>query len=134
MILASEHDPRIIRRLFKRWLGESLSEKYPLPDGATWWAECGSIRWITDDAYYANALRYALANELRTLNEPLRHSSFFSGHTTLIGVPFTSACGKPLAILPVMWKLLVDFARVTAPPKVIPPKATSASMSPVRVL
>jgi hypothetical protein len=60
VILASEHDPRIIRRLLKRWLGEALSEKYPLPDGATWWAECGSIRWIADESYLANAKRYVI--------------------------------------------------------------------------
>jgi REP element-mobilizing transposase RayT len=57
-ILSSQHDPGTIRRLLKRWLGEALSERYSLPDGATWWAECGSIRWITDEHYYSNALRY----------------------------------------------------------------------------
>jgi hypothetical protein len=31
-----------VRRLVKRWLGQALSTNWPLPDGATWWAEEGS--------------------------------------------------------------------------------------------
>ena len=60
-ILHSEHDPETIRRLFKRWLGQELSRRlHALPDGATWWAECGSIRWIfeEDGNYYKNASNY----------------------------------------------------------------------------
>jgi hypothetical protein len=60
-ILLSHHDPETIRRLFKRWLGQELSRVLrPLPQGTTWWAECGSIRWIfeEDGAYYDNATSY----------------------------------------------------------------------------
>lgn len=48
VILTSEHEPKTIRRILKRWLGQSLSEKWPLDEGATWWAECGSIKWLVD--------------------------------------------------------------------------------------
>jgi hypothetical protein len=57
-ILDATFDPETIRRLLKRWLGQSLTERWPLPDGATWWAECGSIRWVDNERYYANATRY----------------------------------------------------------------------------
>jgi hypothetical protein len=60
-ILTSPHDPRTIRRLFKRFLGQALSKRiHPLPNGATWWAECGSIRWIfeEDGNYLDNAIGY----------------------------------------------------------------------------
>jgi len=44
-ILYSPNDSKTIRRLLKRWLGQALSERFDeRPDGATWWAECGSIR------------------------------------------------------------------------------------------
>ncbi|MGD0140842.1 MAG: hypothetical protein ABSD28_18415 [Tepidisphaeraceae bacterium] len=70
VILTSEHDPETIRRLLKRWLGQELSRHYPLPPGATWWAECGSIRWITEEEYYSNALQYVTRQ--RATKEPGR--------------------------------------------------------------
>ena len=66
-ILFSRNDPETIRRLFKRWLGQRLFDLFkggtgcPQPgSGATWWAECGSIRWIfqEDGTYYQNAFDY----------------------------------------------------------------------------
>ena len=57
-ILDSPFDPDTIRRLLKRWLGQALSERWALPDGATWWAECGSIKWIDNERYFDNATRY----------------------------------------------------------------------------
>ena len=56
-ILSSPHDPETIRRLLKRYLGQELSAHW-LPDGATWWAESGSIKWICDDRYFTNAFTY----------------------------------------------------------------------------
>jgi REP element-mobilizing transposase RayT len=58
VILSSQHDPEGIRRMLKRWLGQELSKIRPLPSGATWWAECGSIRWIMDEQYFNRALNY----------------------------------------------------------------------------
>ncbi|MEA2734071.1 MAG: hypothetical protein QOE14_522 [Humisphaera sp.] len=60
-IITSRNDPETIRRLFKRWLGQELFRQLrTLPQGATWWAECGSIRWIfeEDGDYFENATRY----------------------------------------------------------------------------
>ena len=51
----------------KRWLGQELTQRLkgepgcPQPGtNATWWAECGSIRWIfeEDSPYYDNAIAY----------------------------------------------------------------------------
>jgi hypothetical protein len=58
VILASEHNPETIRRLLKRWLSQELSSRKPLPDGAVWWAECGSIKWIDSERYLKNATKY----------------------------------------------------------------------------
>jgi REP element-mobilizing transposase RayT len=58
VILTSEHEPKTIRRILKRWLGQSMSERWPLAEGATWWAECGSIKWLIDAPYFANATGY----------------------------------------------------------------------------
>jgi REP element-mobilizing transposase RayT len=64
-IVKSNTDPEVIRRLLKRWSGQMLMKRYqgepgcPQPGtGATWWAESGSIKWIGDQRYYANAVRY----------------------------------------------------------------------------
>jgi REP element-mobilizing transposase RayT len=46
------------RRLLKRWLGEAFSQKWPLPEGATWWAEEGSNIAIKDEGYLSNAFQY----------------------------------------------------------------------------
>ena len=83
-ILTSPHDPETIRRLFKRWLGQELSRVLtrepgcPQPGtGATWWAECGSIRWIfeEDGPYYDNAIAY-VTRQRATIDaaEPRRSS------------------------------------------------------------
>ncbi len=57
-VLSSPNDPETIRRLLKRWLGQAMSEQFGLEKGRTWWAECGSIRWIDNERYFANAANY----------------------------------------------------------------------------
>ena len=48
--LFSRNDPETIRRLFKRGLGQELVWHFgALPADATFWAECGSIRWIFEE-------------------------------------------------------------------------------------
>lgn len=58
VVLRSTFDPEVIRRLLKRWVGEALSEKWPQEPGRTWWAEGGSIKWVMDRPYLANATGY----------------------------------------------------------------------------
>jgi REP element-mobilizing transposase RayT len=59
-VLTSEQNPETIRRLLKRWIGQALTERWPRgrDESPLWWAECGSIRWIADDDYLANATGY----------------------------------------------------------------------------
>jgi len=61
-ILYSPNDPKTIQRILKRGLGQALSERSDgnLPEGASWWAECGSIRWIFEEEgnYLKNATDY----------------------------------------------------------------------------
>lgn len=47
-----------VRRLLKRWLGESLSRLSPLPPKATWWAEEGSNIAVKDERYLSNVYSY----------------------------------------------------------------------------
>lgn len=47
-----------IRKWFKRWLGEELSARWPLPEGQPWWADGGSVKWVWDQQYFDNAVAY----------------------------------------------------------------------------
>jgi len=47
-----------VRRLVKRWLGQALSECWPIPEGASWWAEEGSNIAIHNEPYLNNAFGY----------------------------------------------------------------------------
>ena len=58
LIVASETDPQTIRQMFKRWLGQEMGGRWPLPDGATWWAESGSVRWLMEQPYFMAACDY----------------------------------------------------------------------------
>jgi hypothetical protein len=58
VILNSPNNPETIRQLLKRWLGQEFTKKYQLTNLGTWWAECGSIRWINDEAYLRAATKY----------------------------------------------------------------------------
>ncbi len=57
-LLTTTADAKTVRRLLKRWLGQALSERWPLPADATWWAEGGSIKWIWDEQYFENVFPY----------------------------------------------------------------------------
>ena len=58
VLLSATTDSKAVRRWFKRWLGESLSQRWKLPDGATWWAECGSIKWVWTQEYFDHVFEY----------------------------------------------------------------------------
>lgn len=47
-----------VRRLVKRWLGQALSDRWPLQTGATWWAEEGSNKAIDNESYLNNCFLY----------------------------------------------------------------------------
>ncbi|HUQ69889.1 MAG TPA: hypothetical protein VM165_10220 [Planctomycetaceae bacterium] len=56
--LTGDAEGKRIRNWFKRWLGEALSEKWPLLPEQTWWAEDGSVKWIFDEANFKNVVSY----------------------------------------------------------------------------
>jgi REP element-mobilizing transposase RayT len=56
-VISEVHGEKV-RRLVKRWLGQSLSERWPLSVDATWWAEEGSNIAINDDRYLNNCFAY----------------------------------------------------------------------------
>ena len=58
ILLTGDADGDAVRKWFKRWLGEALSSRWTLPQGATWWAECGSVKWVWDDDYFARVFDY----------------------------------------------------------------------------
>ena len=45
-------------RLLKRGLGQELSQRWPPPEGATWWAEEGSNIAVKDERYLNNCFKY----------------------------------------------------------------------------
>ncbi|MBI1369708.1 MAG: hypothetical protein GC162_13765 [Planctomycetes bacterium] len=49
---------KTIRTLLKRRLGVELSKRWPRAAGASWWAECGSIKWVWDPTYFENVYEY----------------------------------------------------------------------------
>lgn len=66
-VLPDVHGEKV-RRLVKRWLGQALSERWPLQDDATWWAEGGSNVAIRDEAYLNNAFGYIVRQRTTTTN------------------------------------------------------------------
>ena len=56
-----------VRRLLKRWVGEALSERWPLAVKETWWAEEGSNIAVKDESYLSNTYNYILRQRLTSL-------------------------------------------------------------------
>jgi REP element-mobilizing transposase RayT len=58
-LLTAEADGDVIRKLLKRWLGQSLAAYIMLLDPEqTFWAECGSVKWVWTDEYFARVTKY----------------------------------------------------------------------------
>ena len=66
-VLRASADGKAVRRWLKRWLGQELSGCWTIAPGATWWAECGSVKWVWTDDYLQNVFDYGEAQ--RTMNE-----------------------------------------------------------------
>ncbi|MCC6580982.1 MAG: hypothetical protein IT440_11125 [Phycisphaeraceae bacterium] len=58
LLLSADAEGNAVRRWAKTWLGQELSRTWPLQDGATWWAEGGSVKWIWDQRYLEQAFVY----------------------------------------------------------------------------
>ena len=57
-LLTADADGDAVRKWLKRWLGEALSERWKRSEGATWWAEGGSVKWVWNDPYYDAVFDY----------------------------------------------------------------------------
>ena len=58
VVLTSEAEGEAVRKWLKRWLGEALTANWPLSQGATWWAEGGSVKWVWTEDYFDDVYRY----------------------------------------------------------------------------
>jgi REP element-mobilizing transposase RayT len=70
VILTSPFDPKRIRALLKRWLGQSFSERWLLDPDQTWWAEDGSTKWIHDEQYFNRAVQYVTRQRMQLQSTP----------------------------------------------------------------
>jgi REP element-mobilizing transposase RayT len=57
-LLTGEADGEVIHKLLKRWLGQSLASHIPLEPEQTFWAECGSVKWVWTAEYLARVTKY----------------------------------------------------------------------------
>lgn len=64
IMLSTSSDEKMVRKWLKRWLGELLSNKHPLPSQQSWWAEGGSIKWIWDDFYLDAVYQYVIKQRI----------------------------------------------------------------------
>ncbi len=58
VLLSVAADGGAVRKWLKRWLGETLSERWPLSAGRSWWADGGSVKWIWQEGYLQRAFEY----------------------------------------------------------------------------
>ncbi len=58
VLLSTAREPYKVRNWLKTWVGQSLSPKWPLVEGARWWAVGGSIKHVWDRAYFQEAYEY----------------------------------------------------------------------------
>ena len=65
VLLTARVEGKRIRRWFKTWLGQALTEAYPHEIGRPWWADGGSVRWVWKQWYYETVYQYIA--EQRTL-------------------------------------------------------------------
>jgi hypothetical protein len=57
-LLAASADGPDVRKWLKRWVSQSLSERWPTREGEVWWAECGSVKWVWTQDYLERATTY----------------------------------------------------------------------------
>ncbi len=51
LLLSTSAEGKAVRSWLKRWLGQELSQRWKLPEGASWWAEGGSVKWVWEQKY-----------------------------------------------------------------------------------
>jgi len=56
VVVTADRDPKDVLDQFKSWCSRRLNEKAGVK--GRWWVYHGSTKWINDEAYLANAVRY----------------------------------------------------------------------------
>ena len=56
IVLTAARDPETVMEQLKAWCSRRLNEHVGRKQ--KWWTEHGSTKWINDDTYFANAVRY----------------------------------------------------------------------------
>ena len=57
-VLGANAEGEAVRKWLKRWLSQALAPSIPLRAGETFWAECGSVKWIWTQDYLNRAIEY----------------------------------------------------------------------------
>jgi REP element-mobilizing transposase RayT len=61
IVVAANVRPERVMEQFKAWCSRRLNESMGRRD--KWWTEHGSTKWINDEAYHHNAIRYVLEGQ-----------------------------------------------------------------------
>ncbi len=70
MLVSSDDEGKLVRRLIKRWLTQHLNDT-GLIRPVRWWAKGGSVKWVWDQAYFDNVYEYVV-RQRTTKSEPHR--------------------------------------------------------------
>ncbi|MBI2806884.1 MAG: transposase [Planctomycetes bacterium] len=61
VVVTADRDPDDVMTQFKAWCSRKL--KVTDSERERWWTKGGSTKWINDEAYLANAIRYVLERQ-----------------------------------------------------------------------
>jgi len=71
MLSAQQFKGKVVRTLLKRWIGQALSDRWPLDPVQRWWADGGSVRWAWDESYYYAIFHYILRQRATPWGGPI---------------------------------------------------------------
>jgi REP element-mobilizing transposase RayT len=72
VLLSASAEGAAVRKWLKRWLGQALSNRSPLAEGCSWWAEGGSVKWVWTEDYFNRVFDYVQRQRATKPPEPSR--------------------------------------------------------------
>ena len=57
-LLSCRSEPKVARKLLKRWLSDHLTANWALNHSPRWWADGGSGKYVWDEDYFRRAFEY----------------------------------------------------------------------------
>jgi REP element-mobilizing transposase RayT len=60
LVVTADVRPEEVMNQLKAWCSRRLNETTQAAPGGRWWTKHGSTKWINDEPYFANAVRYVL--------------------------------------------------------------------------